>query len=100
MLAACACRGNTSQHASKEGVDASFARLPRALRAALLPFQLEGVRYGLERSGRCLIADEMGVGKTLQAIALASCYQVGVTQSHEAGTLQDHSCWLNRMSSS
>jgi len=24
-----------------------------------------------------LIADEMGVGKTVQAMALASCYQVG-----------------------
>lgn len=51
--------------------------MPPSLERALLPFQRQGVRFGLERGGRCLIADEMGVGKTLQAIALASCFQVG-----------------------
>lgn len=40
----------------------------------LLP--LQGVLYGLTRHGRVLIADEMGVGKTVQALALAACYQV------------------------
>ena len=50
--------------------------MPAFLEAALLPFQREGVLFGLARGGRCLIADEMGVGKTVQAIALASCYQV------------------------
>lgn len=49
--------------------------MPAALRAALLPFQREGVRYGLARRGRVLLADEMGVGKTVQAIALAACYE-------------------------
>eukprot|EP00897_Mesotaenium_endlicherianum_P001818 jgi/Mesen1/1664/ME000135S00651 len=42
------------------------ARLPPKLQSALLPFQREGVRYGVQRQGRCLIADEMGVGKTIQ----------------------------------
>lgn len=37
---------------------------------------LQGVLYGLTRHGRVLIADEMGVGKTVQALALAACYQV------------------------
>lgn len=32
----------------------------------LLPFQHEGLKFGLLRGGRVLIADEMGVGKTLQ----------------------------------
>ena len=41
-----------------------------------MPFQEEGVRCGLARRGRLLLADEMGVGKTMQAIALASCYMV------------------------
>lgn len=50
--------------------------MPAALAAALLPFQREGVRFGLRRGGRVLIADEMGVGKTVQAVALASCYRV------------------------
>jgi SNF2 family DNA or RNA helicase len=37
---------------------------------------LQGVLYGLTRKGRVLIADEMGVGKTVQALAMAACYQV------------------------
>jgi SNF2 family DNA or RNA helicase len=45
-----------------------------ALRDALLPFQREGVRIGLQRDGRMLLADEVGVGKTLQALALAAAY--------------------------
>ena len=49
-------------------------RVPRSLRDALLPFQERGVRFELERNGRCLIADEMGVGKTIQALAIASCF--------------------------
>lgn len=36
---------------------------------------MEGVQYALSRKGRCLIADEMGVGKTVQAISIAACYR-------------------------
>ncbi|KAJ3673121.1 hypothetical protein LUZ60_006495 [Juncus effusus] len=61
-------------HNSDEKVEELFAKLPLFLRDALLPFQLEGVKYGLRRGGRCLIADEMGLGKTLQAIAISCCY--------------------------
>jgi hypothetical protein len=42
--------------------------IPRVLRESLLPFQLEGVEFGVKRGGKCLIADEMGTGKTLQVI--------------------------------
>ncbi|GAX84585.1 hypothetical protein CEUSTIGMA_g12006.t1 [Chlamydomonas eustigma] len=49
--------------------------MPPSLREALMPFQVEGVKFGLRHHGRCLIADEMGVGKTVQGIALATCYQ-------------------------
>ena len=41
-----------------------------------MPFQKVGVQFGLRREGRLLLADEMGVGKTVQAIAIASCYKV------------------------
>ena len=41
-----------------------------------MPFQRAGVHFALEREGRVLLADEMGVGKTVQAIAMASCYRV------------------------
>jgi SNF2 family DNA or RNA helicase len=70
------CRGHLELCASHDEVEQRYGRLPRALAAALLPFQREGVRFGLARRGRILLADEMGVGKTMQAIALASCYQV------------------------
>jgi SNF2 family DNA or RNA helicase len=59
-----------------EEVQARLSCMPVSLAEALLPFQVQGVAYGVARRGRCLIADEMGVGKTLQAIALAACYQV------------------------
>ena len=51
-----------------------FNRMPATLRDALLPFQREGVEFGIRRDGRALIADDMGVGKTVQAIALSACY--------------------------
>lgn len=53
-------------HYSEEQVDELLGKLPKSLRDALLPFQLEGIKFGLRRGGRCLIADEMGLGKTLQ----------------------------------
>lgn len=46
------------------------------LTAAVLLGVFQGVRYGLAHWGRVLFADEMGVGKTVQALALAACYQV------------------------
>ncbi|XP_044484678.1 DNA annealing helicase and endonuclease ZRANB3 isoform X2 [Mangifera indica] len=62
------------EHFSEEIVDEMIGKLPKRLVDVLLPFQLEGVRFGLRRGGRCLIADEMGLGKTLQAIAIAACF--------------------------
>ncbi|GKU88872.1 hypothetical protein SLEP1_g3086 [Rubroshorea leprosula] len=62
------------EHLCDDLVDELIGRLPIFLFDALLPFQLDGVRFGLRRGGRCLIADEMGLGKTLQAIAIAGCF--------------------------
>lgn len=58
----------------EEEVNERFERLETGLRSALLPFQREGIKFVLQRKGRALIADEMGVGKTVQGIALAGCY--------------------------
>ena len=33
----------------------------------LMPFQKEGIKFGVSRQGRVLIADDMGLGKTVQA---------------------------------
>lgn len=46
-----------------------------SLEARMMPFQREGVRFGLRAGGRLLIGDEMGLGKTVQAAALALCYR-------------------------
>lgn len=54
------------EHLLDEKVDELISGLPKTLLNTLLPFQLDGVRFGLRRGGRCLIADEMGLGKTLQ----------------------------------
>lgn len=59
------------EHLSDEKVDETIEKLPKSLLEVLLPFQLDGLRYGLRRGGRCLIADEMGLGKTLQVISSA-----------------------------
>ncbi|TYH80260.1 hypothetical protein ES332_D03G120800v1 [Gossypium tomentosum] len=62
------------EHLSDEDVDELITKLPETLFNSLLPFQLEGIKFGLRRGGRCLIADEMGLGKTVQAIAIAGCF--------------------------
>lgn len=54
------------EHIPDEKVHGLISELPKTLLSALLPFQLDGVCFGLRRGGRCLIADEMGLGKTLQ----------------------------------
>ena len=59
----------------KEEVDRQFGKITAALREALLPFQVDGVRRALEIGGRILIGDEMGLGKTVQAIAVALAYR-------------------------
>jgi SNF2 family DNA or RNA helicase len=41
----------------------------------ILPFQLEAVEFVVRRGGRALIADEMGCGKTIEAIAVLQQYR-------------------------
>jgi hypothetical protein len=62
--------------ASDEDIDGRLKKLPLQLQDALLPFQLEGVKFGLKRHGRCLIADEMGLGKTLQVSRKHECLHI------------------------
>lgn len=45
------------------------------MKESLYDFQRAGIEYGIRNFGRILIADEMGVGKTIQALGLASLYQ-------------------------
>jgi hypothetical protein len=47
-------------------------RIPTHLMAVLKKHQLEGVMFALRRRGRALFGDEMGVGKTLQCLAVVA----------------------------
>ena len=49
--------------------------LPEKIRKSLYNFQMEGIKFGINHHCRFLLADEMGVGKTLQAISLAYIYR-------------------------
>ncbi|KAL4471126.1 hypothetical protein ABPG72_006507 [Tetrahymena utriculariae] len=48
--------------------------LPKSILKQLFNYQKEGIRFGMMNKCRILIADEMGVGKTIQAICLAFAY--------------------------
>lgn len=41
----------------------------------LLPYQIDGVKFAEESNIRCLIADEQGLGKTIQAIAIIKLHK-------------------------
>ena len=49
--------------------------LPKNLIKSLYRFQKQGIIFGIKKFSRLLIADEMGVGKTVQAIGLSSLYK-------------------------
>lgn len=94
-------RGGGTARAPPDQVDTALASMPAPLMRALLPFQREGVRFALERRGRVLLADEMGVGKTVQALAIASCYRVrAASQQVWIGLIYDSDAVLLALCSS
>ncbi|XP_043501144.1 SWI/SNF-related matrix-associated actin-dependent regulator of chromatin subfamily A-like protein 1 isoform X1 [Polistes fuscatus] len=52
-----------------------LSSIDETLRSTLMPFQEEGICYGISKKGRCIIADDMGLGKTIQALGIASYFQ-------------------------
>ncbi|XP_059474931.1 SWI/SNF-related matrix-associated actin-dependent regulator of chromatin subfamily A-like protein 1 [Neocloeon triangulifer] len=58
---------------SVEEIDLS--RIDPVCWEALMPFQIEGVKFCISKGGRALLADDMGLGKTIQALAVASYYK-------------------------
>ena len=60
---------------TKDNMERDVEKLPKNIKNALYDFQLEGVKFGIEHHCRFLLADEMGVGKTIQAIALSYLYR-------------------------
>ncbi|KAK9866883.1 hypothetical protein WJX84_007577 [Apatococcus fuscideae] len=73
---------DTNDMTTEEAEDGRQDEVQQRMRTCLEPhpwsrlrqFQQEGVEGCLRRGGRCLLADEMGCGKTVQAIAVAACY--------------------------
>nr|CAI5846457.1 unnamed protein product [Callosobruchus analis] len=61
--------------APKCQVEIDFDRIDPVLSSSLMSFQVEGVRFGIEKDGRCFIGDDMGLGKTFTALAIASYYR-------------------------
>ncbi|XP_033228267.1 SWI/SNF-related matrix-associated actin-dependent regulator of chromatin subfamily A-like protein 1 isoform X2 [Belonocnema kinseyi] len=49
--------------------------IDEVLLESLLPFQREGIRFGVSKNAKCMIADDMGLGKTIQALGLAHYYK-------------------------
>jgi SNF2 family DNA or RNA helicase len=47
------------------GLKPTLKELPPSLFHALYNFQKVGVQFGIDHFGRCLLGDEMGVGKTI-----------------------------------
>ena len=60
----------------EEVIDSMKERLAKIFPTGhvLYPFQYTGVRYAEISNGRCLIGDDMGVGKTIQALAYAALH--------------------------
>ena len=53
----------------------SINSLPNNFLSVLYQFQKDGISFGIERKGRILLADEMGVGKSIQAIGISLLYK-------------------------
>ena len=53
----------------------SLSQLPEFLKRTLFKFQKDGIQFGIEKFGRFLLGDEMGVGKTIQAIGVSYLYK-------------------------
>lgn len=45
------------------------------IRTSLFPFQRDGVQMALARKGKIILADDMGLGKSIQSLAIASYYR-------------------------
>ena len=49
--------------------------IPKSLKDTLLDFQISGIKFIIRRGGKGMIADDMGCGKTIQAISLLFHYR-------------------------
>ncbi|XP_076654181.1 SWI/SNF-related matrix-associated actin-dependent regulator of chromatin subfamily A-like protein 1 [Halictus rubicundus] len=66
-------RKNAISDSSAKDIDLS--QIDPHLLSQLMPFQREGICYGISKGGRCLVADDMGLGKTIQALGIAHYFK-------------------------
>ncbi len=62
-------------HQPDAEVQRRISAIPDSIRRELMPHQLAGLQFLLKCDGRALLADGMGLGKTLQAIAMVAAYR-------------------------
>jgi SWI/SNF-related matrix-associated actin-dependent regulator of chromatin subfamily A-like protein 1 len=55
-------------------VPKSLEELPDEVLKGLYPFQKDGIEFAIKNHARILLADEMGVGKTIQSVCIAGLY--------------------------
>ncbi|EAR84994.2 helicase carboxy-terminal domain protein, partial (macronuclear) [Tetrahymena thermophila SB210] len=60
---------------NNQQIKRNFDVLPESIKQSLFKFQKTGIEFGIQRNCRLLIGDEMGVGKTLQALCIAYIYK-------------------------
>lgn len=63
------------QEQSEMPDEAVLEQIEQSLVSTLIDFQRTGVCYGISKKGRCMIADDMGLGKSRQAIGIADFYR-------------------------
>ncbi|XP_014478988.1 PREDICTED: SWI/SNF-related matrix-associated actin-dependent regulator of chromatin subfamily A-like protein 1 [Dinoponera quadriceps] len=64
---------NLKSEKDSQTPEPDLSKIDETLMDTLMPFQRDGICYGISKGGRCLIADDMGLGKTIQALGIA-CY--------------------------
>ncbi|KAG2387345.1 hypothetical protein C9374_001677 [Naegleria lovaniensis] len=85
----------TRQKRNKSEYDLSL-RLPAKMFSSILPFQKEGIEFGISRDGRVMLCDEMGLGKTLQALGIA-CYYTKDWPMLIVGPCSLHNNWKKEL---
>ncbi|XP_021921060.1 SWI/SNF-related matrix-associated actin-dependent regulator of chromatin subfamily A-like protein 1 isoform X2 [Zootermopsis nevadensis] len=64
-----------SSHEPENFKDVDLSRIDVTLLNSLMPFQREGICFGISKNGRFLLADDMGLGKTIQSLGVAHYYK-------------------------
>lgn len=62
------------RRSSAAAIQVDWTKISPKIVAALFPYQKDGVTRAIQQKGRLFLCDEMGLGKSLQSIAVADYY--------------------------